>query len=115
MVGWVTSVSTATCYRLDSLGTESQWGVKFFASIQTRPGAHSASYTVGTGSFPGAKQPGHGINHPSPSSTEVKERADLYLYSPCRPSWLVLGWTLPLLTVRIFLPNMEDAFWKQDN
>jgi len=60
-------------------------GKKFFASIQTSPGAYSASYTMGTGSSPGVKQPGHGINHPSPSSTKVKERADLYLYSPSRP------------------------------
>jgi hypothetical protein len=26
---------------------------------------------VGTGSFPGVKWPGHGADHPPPSSTEV--------------------------------------------
>jgi len=46
---------------------------------------------VGTGSFPGAKWPGRGINHPLPSSAEVKERVELYLYSPSGPSWPVLG------------------------
>jgi hypothetical protein len=30
------------------------------------------------------------------SSVEVKERVELYLYSPSGPSWPVLGWTLPL-------------------
>jgi hypothetical protein len=34
-------------------------------------------------SFPGVKRPGHGVNHPLfPSSAEVKERVELYLYSP---------------------------------
>jgi hypothetical protein len=31
------------------------------------------------------------IIHPTPSSAEVKERVELYLYSPSRPSWPVLG------------------------
>ena len=38
-----------------------------------------AFYTVGTGSFPGVKRPGQGIEHPPPSSAEVKERVELYL------------------------------------
>jgi hypothetical protein len=33
-------------------------GARFFAHIQTGPGAHPASCTMGTGSFPGVKQPG---------------------------------------------------------
>ena len=45
--------------------------------------------------LPGVKQPGHGIDHPFPSSTEVKERVELYVYSPSGPSWFVIGWTLP--------------------
>jgi hypothetical protein len=48
-------------------------------------------------SFPWVKQPGRGVDHPPPSSTEVKERVELYLYSPSGPSWPVLGRTLPLL------------------
>jgi len=40
----------------------------------TSSGAHPASYTMDTGSFPGLKQQGHGIDHPPPSSAEVKER-----------------------------------------
>jgi hypothetical protein len=31
---------------------------------------------------------------PTPSSAEVKERVEQYLYSPSGCSWLVLGWTL---------------------
>jgi len=37
-------------------------------------------------SFQGVKQLGRGVNHPLPSSAEVKESADLYLYSPFGPS-----------------------------
>jgi len=38
---------------------------------------------MGTGSFPVVKWLGHGVDHPLPSSTEVKERVELYLSSPC--------------------------------
>jgi hypothetical protein len=34
--------------------------------------AHPASCTIGTGSFPGVKQLGHGADHPLPSSAEVE-------------------------------------------
>ena len=47
-------------------------------------------------SFPGVKRPGRGSNHPPPSSAEVKQRVELYLYSPSGSSWPVLGQTLPL-------------------
>jgi hypothetical protein len=43
-----------------------------------------------TGSFLGVKWLGHGIDHPPPSSDEVKERVEIYLYSPYGPSWPVL-------------------------
>jgi hypothetical protein len=32
---------------------------------------------MGTGSFPGVKRPGHGVNHLLTSSGEVKERVEL--------------------------------------
>ena len=50
--------------------------------FQTGPGAYPASYTMGTGSFPGVKRPERGVDHSPPSSAEVKERVELYLYSP---------------------------------
>jgi hypothetical protein len=43
-------------------------GARFFAHFQIGPGAHPASCTVGTESFPGVKQPGRCADHPSPSS-----------------------------------------------
>ena len=56
--------------------------MRFSTPIQTGPEAHLASYTVGTGSFPGVKRPGRGDDHPLSSSAEVKERVELYLHFP---------------------------------
>jgi len=61
------------------------------APVQTGPGAHPASYTMGTGSFLGLKWPGCGVGHLHPSSAEVKERVELYLYSTSGSSWPVIG------------------------
>jgi hypothetical protein len=41
-----------------------------------------ASYTMGTESFPEISQPGRGVDHPPLFSAEVKEKVELYLYSP---------------------------------
>ena len=49
----------------------------------------------GYGVFPGVNRPRRGVDHPPPSSAEVKERVDLYIYSLSGPSWPVVGWTLP--------------------
>jgi len=57
-------------------------GARFSALVQIDYTAHPASYTIGTGSFPVLKWLGHGIDHPPPSCTKVKERVELYLYSP---------------------------------
>ena len=46
--------------------------------------------------FPGVKRPGRGVDHPSTSRAEVKERVELYFYYSFGPSWPVLGWNLPL-------------------
>ena len=91
MVGRDSVVGIGTGYGLDGPGIESRCGVRFFAPVQTYPGAHPAPYTMGTGSVPGVKRPGRGVDHPTPSSVEVKERIELYLYSPYGPSWSVLG------------------------
>jgi hypothetical protein len=64
-------VSIATRYGLDGPRIESRWGSRFSAPVQTGPGAHPSSYAVDTGSFPGIKRPGRGVNHPPPYSAEV--------------------------------------------
>jgi len=49
------SVDIATDYGLDGPGIESRWEARFFAPVQTGPGAHPASCTMGTGSSQGVK------------------------------------------------------------
>jgi len=66
-------------------------GPRFSSPVQTGPGAHPASYTMGTGSFGEVKWPGHGVDHPPPFSAEVKEREELLLCSLSGFSWPVLG------------------------
>ena len=53
-------VGIATGYGLDGPVIESRWGVRFSAPVQTGPGAHPTSCTMGTGSFPGVKY-GRGV------------------------------------------------------
>ena len=81
-MGRDSSADIATRYRLERPEIESRWGARFSASVQTGPGAHPSSYTMGNGSFPGVKRPGRGVDHPPRLSAEVKERVELYFYSP---------------------------------
>jgi hypothetical protein len=63
--------------------------------FRTRPdrswGPPSVLGAIGTGTFPGVKRPGCDVDQPPPSSAEVKERVELYLFSPSVPLWHVLG------------------------
>jgi hypothetical protein len=54
MCGPGSSVSIATGYGLEGPGID-PGGVRFSAPVQTGPGAHPASCTMGTGSFPGVE------------------------------------------------------------
>jgi hypothetical protein len=71
-------VGIATSYGLDWTGRQSN----FSAPAMIGPGAHPASYTMGTMSIPGVQRLEHGINHSPPSSAKVKEREELYLQIP---------------------------------
>ena len=59
-------------------GIESRWGRDF--PHPSRPAlGPTHGYRV---SVPGVKRPWLSVNHPPPSSGEVKERVELYFYSP---------------------------------
>ena len=60
MGGPGSSVGIATDYWLDVSGIESRWW-RDFLPVQTGPGTHPASCTMGTGSFPGV--PGRAAEH----------------------------------------------------
>jgi hypothetical protein len=57
----------------------------------TRPGALQATHIKGTWSLQGVKRSGRGVDHPTTPSAEVKERVQLYIYSPCGLFWPVPG------------------------
>jgi len=80
------SVGIATSYGLDGPGIESRLGARFSALVQTGPEAHPVFYTMGSGSVPGVKWPGRDFDHSPPSSAEVEEIKELYLYSTYEPS-----------------------------
>jgi hypothetical protein len=63
--------------------------IHYKTPVQSDPGTHPASYTKDKESFPRVTRSGHGVNHPV-SSTGVKEKVELYLYSPTGPLWPVL-------------------------
>ena len=72
-------------------------GVRFSAPFLTDPG-DPASYTVGTGSLPGVKLSGLGIDNPPLSNAEVTERVELCLYFP----WPILGRTSLYIYIYIY-------------
>jgi len=43
-------------------------------------------------------RPGRDAGPSPPSSAEVKNRVELYLYSPRGPLWPMKGWNLPILS-----------------
>ena len=86
-------VSLAYYLRAGQLSQYSDWlrvgrsgdripvGARFSAPVQTGPGAHPASCTMGTRSFPGAKR-GLGVALTThPFQCRGQERVELYLYS----------------------------------
>jgi len=72
-VGRDSSVGIATRYGLDSPVIESRRGASFSAPVQTDPGAHTASYSMGTGSIPGVKRPRRGVDHPTQLAPKLKK------------------------------------------
>jgi len=98
-MGQHSSVGIATRYGLGGPGIESRWGGGRDFPHPSRPALRPTQPPIQSVpvSFPTVKRPGRGVDHPLPSSAEVKERVDLYTSTPpSGPSWPVLGWTSPL-------------------
>ena len=76
------SVGIATAYGVDGSGIESRWGRDFphLSRPALRPTQPPVQWVTG---LPGCKvRPEHDANPSPPSSAEVKNRVELYLYSP---------------------------------
>jgi hypothetical protein len=95
-VGRDRSVGIVTGNGLDGLAIESRWGRNFSAPVHSRPGGPPSLLYNGYRVFTGVKAAGAWCWPSTPSNAQVKERVQLYLYSSSGPSWLVLGWSLPL-------------------
>ena len=52
-------------------------------------------YTMDTGPFPEVKRSERDVDYTLPSTVEVKERVELYLYCPFVCSWSVIGRNFP--------------------
>ena len=76
---YMTGTHTSLGWMIRGSNPSGVGGTRFSTPTQTHPGAHPASYTMGTGSFLGVIQPGRGTDHPTPSSAAVKERVELHL------------------------------------
>ena len=75
-------VGIATGYGRDGPGIESRQGTRFSAPVQTVPGAHTASCTMGAGSFPGVKS-GRGVTlTPYPLLVLLVMREQSYTSTP---------------------------------
>ena len=66
------SVGIATGYGPDGQGIDYRWGTRFSAA-SLGPGAHPASHTMGTGSFPGVKRPERSFDHPLHLAPRLKK------------------------------------------
>ena len=96
------SVVIVTDYGLDDPRIEFRWRRDFpYLSIPNLGPTQSSIQWV-LGLFLGDKAAGALRESPTPSSVEVKEWVELYLYSPSGPLWSVLG--------RIYLPY--ENVWK---
>ena len=77
----------ATRYGLVGPGIGSRWWRDFPNPSRPPLGPTQPPIQWVPGLFKGVKRPGRGVDHPSPSGAEVKERVELYLCSMSGPSW----------------------------
>jgi hypothetical protein len=96
LVGHDNSVGIEIRYGLDGPVIESRWGRGFPHPSRPALGLTQPPIQWVTGIFPGVKRPGGGVDHPPLCKAEVKERVELYLYSPSGSLWPVRRWPLHL-------------------
>jgi hypothetical protein len=76
-------------------------GVIFFVPFHTDPGAHSASYIMGTGSFPGKKRPGL-KEEMSKLGMEIKIELNIWLHPPMNIGEMLGNYELEIKPLKRF-------------
>ena len=89
-MGRDSSVGIATHYGLDGLEIDSRWERDIPYTFRLSLWPTQAPVILVPSLFPGGKAAGAWHSSPTPSSLEVKERVELYLYSLSGPTWPVL-------------------------
>ena len=122
------AVGIATRYELGGPGPNPGRS-EIFRTRPDWPRTHPAFYTMGTESF--SQVLVRAVNHSPPSSSEVKQRVELYHYFLPGPSWSLLGqillylyllytlrsdektlMTFEMILRKIFGPVIEHNQWK---
>ena len=104
----------AACHGLEVTEIESRWQARISAPFRRSLGLHHHQTPVQRvrGVFPGIKWPGPDDNHlsTSPSRAEIKEKVQLYLYSPSVRDELI--YLAPLGSENISAPYFRQCFFQ---
>jgi len=93
-----------TGYGMDGPGIEFRWEARFSTPVQTGPGDHPASCTMGTGSFPGVKS-GQGVTLiPYPLLVPLAMKEKSYTSTPLWAVWPVQSLSACTRVTFTFLP-----------
>ena len=103
------SVGIASDYGPDGPRNESRWGGEIFCPFQIGPGAHAASCTMGTGSFPGVKCGRAVLLTTHPFQYRGLGRVELYLYPPLGLNRACKEVTLPFIYGAIYIKTLDTT------
>ena len=108
-VGRDGSVDIATKLRTGQSGDRIPVGGEIFCTSTERYRGPPGLIWMGTGSFPGIKLPGRGVDHPPPSSAEVQERVELY-FSSCLWAFMLCSGVNFTFTFTSVHPNVRSEW-----